>query len=584
MKTFRSVNALLIAFIFLTGCENHSEFVTTDYSGVISEMRTFINERMEADQVTGAAIALVDGKRLVWAEGFGYADKENNIPAASDTIFEIGSNSKTLATIALMRLSDDGKLNIDDPLTTYIPEFSINQRFPSSAPITIRSMLTHHSGLPTDIFIGSFTANNPDPLWTDWLIEYLAGEYTAMPVDYAFAYSNTAFALLTTVIANASGETFEKYTDDMFDDMDMHDTTFGARTLPAERISKGYVSGEPQVYIYGNIYASGTVRSTVLDMAKYMSNILLDDGGKILKEDTMNEVFTDQSTDSLADDSVKHGLSFILNDSSLDYAGRVAWHNGATVDQTSQFNVLLDHGLGAVVLTNSITGGDLATDAVVLTLQRALEAKKGIAPTDPDPVPYSPIAAVPDGLIDSVIGVYVGEISPVFISANDSGGINLVIDENEFELVYLKSGLWKNINREKYFEFCEVEHDMIIFQWSSAVDSIRLGKLFVPLDISVTWQARVGDWEIINLPVDDASNYVIKEVALVRSTLTLEIVDGLLLMDGPLRVNTVLDPQSDTLAFTAGIGRNRGESVRIETDEDGVETLIVSGAQYRKKF
>ncbi len=583
MKTFRSVNALLIVFIFFIGCDNYNEPVTTDYSGVISEMQTFIHERMEADQVTGVAIALVDGKRLVWSEGFGYANKENNIPVAPDTIFEIGSNSKTLATIALMRLSDDGKLNIDDPLTTYIPEFSINQRFPSSAPITIRSILTHHSGLPTDIFIGSFTANNPDPLWTDWLIEYLTGEYTAMPVDYAFAYSNTAFALLTTVIMNASGGTFEKYTDDMFDDMDMHDTTFGARTWPAERISKGYVLGEPQVYIYGNIYASGTVRSTGLDMAKYMSNILLDDGGKILKEDTMNEVFTDQSTGSLADDSVKHGLSFFLNDSSLDYAGRVAWHNGATVDQTSQFSVLLDHGLGAVVLTNSITGGDLATDAVVLTLQRALEAKIGIAPTAPDPVPYSPIAAAPDGLIDSIIGIYVGEISPVFISANDSGGINLVINETELELLYLENGLWENIDGEKYFEFCEVEDDIMMFQWSSAVDAVRIGKLFVPLDISDAWQARVGDWEIINLPVDDASNYVIEDFALVRSTLTLEIGDGLLLMDGPLRVNTVLDPQSDTLAFTAGIGRNRGESVRIETDEDGVETLIVSGAQYRKK-
>ena len=202
MKPINFTCAMVSLSLLCSGCVSGKE-ITTDYTNTISQMRSFFGERMAADQVTGAAVALVDGDRVVWVEGFGYADAAKNVAAKSDTIFEIGSNSKQLATLALMRLSDAGKLDIDKPIESYLPEFRINQRFPLSSPVTIRSILTHHSGLPTDIFIGSFTANRADPLWLDWLLGYLKDEYTANPVGYASAYSNTAFALLHKVIENA---------------------------------------------------------------------------------------------------------------------------------------------------------------------------------------------------------------------------------------------------------------------------------------------------------------------------------------------------------------------------------------------
>ncbi len=574
---------ILSILVLLGGCSSTSENkpAATDYSKVIEEVRDYINQRMPTDMVTGAAIALVDNGQVVWAEGFGHADKEKGILARSDTIFEIGSVSKTLTTMALMRLVEAGKLDIDKPLETIISEFSINQRF-TSLPITVRSMLTHHSGLPTDIFIGGFTVNNPDPLWVDWLTGYLVDEYTANPVGYSFAYSNTAFALLHKVIENASGQPFYTYTDAMFDTMGMSDTTFGSRALPSERISKGYYIGDPQVYIYANISTAGSVRSTVSDMARYMGTVLLDSGGKFLKASTMNGVFSDQSTGSLADDTMRHGLCFFLNDEKMDYAGRVAWHDGATVDQTSRLTVLLDHGLGAVMLTNSITGSEFASDVVAKTLQLALETKKGIKPSSPaDPVD-SPSATPPAGLIDSIVGIYAGESPPVFISDDNALGLKMVMGDSEYQLGYLKNGRWKISGRNSQFEFRKVGQDRILFVWSTAVSNQRLGKLFRPTTISAAWRARLGDWEIVNMPAADSSNHISENIALVKKTVTFKIVKGALLMDGALRKNMVLDPQSDILAFTAGIGRNRGESVRI-LDEGGIEIMLMSGAKYRKK-
>jgi len=584
MKIFRFALVMLSILILFAGCSSSSQNDTapTDYSQVIEAVRAYINEGMTANMVTGASIALVDNGQIVWTEGFGFADKENAIAARPDTIFEIGSISKTLATMAVMRLVDEGKLDIDKPLETIIPEFSINQRF-RSLPVTVRSILTHHSGLPTDIFIGSFTVNNPDPLWADWLLGYLSDEYTANPVGYSGAYSNTAFALLEKVIEYASGQPFYTYTDAMFDTMGMGETTFGSRALPSERISKGYYIGEPQVYTYANISTAGAVRSTVIDMARYIGSILLESGGTFLKAATMNEVFSDQSTGSLADSTTKHGLCFFLNDKRLDYAGRLAWHNGATIDQTSHMEILLDHGLGVIMLTNSITGSEFSGDVAVKTLQLALEAKKGIKPSSPADPEDSPSATPLAGLIDSIVGVYPGEASPVFITDNGAGGIKMVLGTSEFQLGYLENGRWKAAGRKAQLEFRKVGPNTILFYWETAVDNERLGKLFRPYAISDEWEARLGDWEIINMPDNDSSNFVNPDIALVKKTVTFKkTTDDVLLMDGPLRPNMVLDPQSDTLAFTAGIGRNRGESVRI-LNEGGTEVVIMSGARYRKK-
>jgi CubicO group peptidase (beta-lactamase class C family) len=582
MKDFRLALIMISFSALFAGCSSSgtNDSAPVDYRQVIDEVRAYIDEGMTANMVTGAAIALVDDGQIVWTEGFGYSDKENTVAARPDTIFEIGSISKTLTTMAVMRLVDAGKLDIDKPLETIIPEFTINQRF-TSLPITVRSMLTHHSGLPTDIFIGGFTANSPDLLWVDWLLGYIKDEYTANPVGYSGAYSNTAFALLHKVIENASGQPFFSYTDAMFDTMGMCDTTFGSRALPPERISKGYYIGDPQVYLYANISTAGAVRSTVIDMARYIRTILLAGGGTLLKPETMNEVFSVQSTGSLADSTTKHGLCFFLNDEKLDYAGRLAWHNGATVDQTSHMEILLDHGLGVIMLTNSITGSEFSGDVTRKTLQLALEAKKGIKPSSPPNPPDSPSAAPPAGLIDSIVGIYPGEASPVFISDNNALGIKMVMGELEFQLSYLENGRWKASGRISQFEFRKVGQDTLLFYWETAVDSQRLGKLFRPPAISAAWRARLGDWEIVNLPDSDEANFVSQDIALVKKTLSFRIENGALLMDGPLRKGMVLDPVNDTLAFTAGIGRNRGESVRI-LDEDSREIVLMSGAKYIK--
>jgi CubicO group peptidase (beta-lactamase class C family) len=193
---FASLALLLCAGLSACGgSSSGSNPAAVPYSNTINQMTAYIENHMAQNNVTGLSIALVDGQNVVWARGFGYADKENNIPADADTIYEIASVSKTFAAATIMRLAEQGLIDIDKPITTYLPGFSINQRFPASGPITIRSILTHHSGIPSDLFNGAWTEGQAFDYDT-WLLDYLKNEYTSVPVGSVFAYSNSAFALL----------------------------------------------------------------------------------------------------------------------------------------------------------------------------------------------------------------------------------------------------------------------------------------------------------------------------------------------------------------------------------------------------
>jgi len=118
--------------------------VVTDYLTTIEQITALVDQRMQENQIIGLSIALVDGQDVVWARGFGYADKENDVKATTETIYEIGSVSKTITATTMMHAQGRTPLNIDHFLTDYLPEFSILPPLgfdpERDKPITIRTM------------------------------------------------------------------------------------------------------------------------------------------------------------------------------------------------------------------------------------------------------------------------------------------------------------------------------------------------------------------------------------------------------------------------------------------------------------
>jgi CubicO group peptidase (beta-lactamase class C family) len=109
-----------------------------DYSFTREYVSWRIRNEMGRHDVTGLSIALVDDQRVVWAEGFGYADRANGVPAAPGTVYRVGSISKRFTATAAMQLAEEGKIDIDRPLEACLPGFSIRSRFQDAGPVTPR--------------------------------------------------------------------------------------------------------------------------------------------------------------------------------------------------------------------------------------------------------------------------------------------------------------------------------------------------------------------------------------------------------------------------------------------------------------
>ncbi|MEI8083388.1 MAG: serine hydrolase domain-containing protein, partial [Actinomycetes bacterium] len=100
-----------------------------DYSGVIAAMRDEIPKILANTGTVGATVALVDRNQVVWTQGFGLADKATGRSVTADTLFHIGSLSKTFTAVAVMQLVQRGKVKLDAPLARYVPEFRLLPRY-----------------------------------------------------------------------------------------------------------------------------------------------------------------------------------------------------------------------------------------------------------------------------------------------------------------------------------------------------------------------------------------------------------------------------------------------------------------------
>jgi len=573
----------------------------TDYSATIEQITTLIEQGMQESEVTGLSIALVDGQDVVWAQGFGYADKENDIKATAETVYEIGSISKTITATAVMNAQDNGLLDIDDSLTQCLPEFSILPPlgFDSQAdkPITIRTMMTHHSGIPGDLQNGSFTLE-PRTDYNAWLLNYLRSEYACYPPNFVYAYSNTAVSLLAQVIAEVSGQSWEEYTDSLFETMGMHNTSyFLNKPSMKENLARGHLRDVLLEDCYDNMWAAGAVRSNVLDMAKYIKMINGNgqgEEGQVLRPETLEEMLTPQNEDIPLDFDFRQGLAWCLSDLGFDYAGRTCQHTGATIGFTSHVEIALDHQLGVVVLSNS--NPEIAIHVVIdvarEALKLALKDKAGIEPVEPSGPTYSPYTTRPQEELEALAGVYVTEAGYDLISVVPGGLEWWMSYTGETQILLpLENGRFAPPESQEFqIEFSNIsERDVMVWHGHGemlyGLAAVTLwGDRYEPVPTPAVWSDRLGKYNITNLYPDDCTRFIPEEIGCVSLSIELTERDGMLVLEYTLQGKSpllVLEPLNDTVALIHGVCKNRGGAVQIVT-LDGQEQIQLWGSLYKR--
>lgn len=193
----------------------------------------------EENHFPGISFGIVVQGQLIYKNSYGYTDVEKKIPVTSSSMFRIASMSKSFTAMAILKLRDEGKLDLDDPAYFYIPELK-NVKYPTAdAPhVTVRHLMTHGAGFPEDNPWGDRQLADTDKE----LMEFLGKQISfSNPPGIAFEYSNLGFALLGKIITNVSGKRYQDYIkENIWQPLGMKNAEWEYGNIPADKLAHGY--------------------------------------------------------------------------------------------------------------------------------------------------------------------------------------------------------------------------------------------------------------------------------------------------------------------------------------------------------
>lgn len=556
-------------------------------TNTIARVSSLITTLMASNNLVGCGFSLVDGSHTVLETGFGYADRENAIPVDENTIFMIGSCSKTFGAIAAMQLVERGLLDLDAPLTNALPTFSIHQRFAGNV-ITPRMILTHHSGLPGDIFNGGFTVR-PNLAASAQVEAMLADEYTLMPTNTFWSYNNSGLVMLGLAIEHLSGMSSDAYaTSNLFQRMGMtHSRLRRSAKFDFQSIARPYGGDRRCPEEYCNLEFAGSILSSASDMARYMKTILaggMGENARVISSNTLNSMLVKQNAGIPLDQFnsiLNMGIGFILDPTWLNYMGKVCWHDGGTLYFRTLMRVATDAQLGCFISWNTAEAAAVNGKIVDSALKWAYEEKTGIAPPVPcDLGTPAPAMALPETLALATGGVFVTASGYDIFATNDTGlsvRFNAQTDSSDVHsLIYRENGWFTPTNSyATQFQFTQSVGRIlcIIKDFSNGVTNTTVhGERAI--DISpyhAAWSNRLGRWWATDMYPGDVS--WIYPGALTVPMLDLSTKDNMLLLNSGW---FVMSATNDVIAFAAGLGRNKGSSLRVDGN-----TLSFMGIHYQ---
>jgi CubicO group peptidase (beta-lactamase class C family) len=313
--------------------------------------------QIETNDIAGATIVIVKDGEVLFAKGYGFSDMKTRAPVTPDTMFRIGSVTKLFTWTAVMQLVEQGDLDLDADINTYL-DFKIPATF--GKPITLRNLMTHRPGFEDTIKnLGAQNSGIPD------LGKYVRNNVPAQiyPPGTMPSYSNYGTALAGYIVERVSGKPFETYVEDhIYKPLGMTHSSL-RQPLPKELqplMSKGYnlASGDEVAFEIVGGYPAGSQSSSALDMAKFMLAHLgrgATGQAHILKPETADLMHNTVTTL----DPQANGIALGFYEESRN-GMRIIGHGGDTVAFHSDLHLISGQNLGFFVSYNSTGRGDTA--------------------------------------------------------------------------------------------------------------------------------------------------------------------------------------------------------------------------------
>ena len=239
--------ALFIVFMFICALivpyQNCSGQGSSRDSIVIAEFANRLSGDIKKDDVHGSiSAAIIKNGKVIWAAAFGYTSRNKDIPADTNTIYRIGSITKTFTAVILMQLVEERKVKLDDPVEKYLPEIKSLKGYSDKTIITLRQLASHTSGLEREPDMPGASLGPVDQ-WESKLLSCIP--YTSFNTSpgTSFHYSNIGYALLGLALERASGVPYIQMVQQrIFIPLQMDNTFFSVPENKMAELAEGFIS------------------------------------------------------------------------------------------------------------------------------------------------------------------------------------------------------------------------------------------------------------------------------------------------------------------------------------------------------
>lgn len=312
MKSILTITTFLTTIIL---CQNVKGQVP-NYTITKTSIDSIIEKTMAETGIVGIGSSIIIDKKVVWAKGYGYADKEHKIPFSPSTIMNIASISKTFTGACIMKAVEEGKVSLDEDINNYLPFKIINPNFPNEK-ITLRHLATHTSGLVDrqPVYASTYYYGNekPEPLGEfvkNYFVQggkhYSKDNFLDAKPGANRAYSNIGAGLAGYIIEFRTGKKLNEYVrKNIFKPLKMKNSGWALNEVDLDKHTKLYEKkGDSvvQIQLYEvTTQPDGGIRTSVEELSKFFISLLNDGQYKkttILKKETVEEMLRFQYTET----------------------------------------------------------------------------------------------------------------------------------------------------------------------------------------------------------------------------------------------------------------------------------------------
>lgn len=416
----KALSAVLLTFIIFNASFAQTLNKTTrepnkaDSQARFAGARAVINKMLQAKQMPSVAVAVIKDGKIVWEEGFGWADVERKVAATANTPYSLASITKPITATAIMTLNQAGKLDLDAPIEQYLGNLKLNGYAGPTSGVTARRIMAHSAGLPV---YGGFYLNGDKPAGTEQTITRHA--MVVFPPNTRFEYSNIGMKLLDATIEQVSGQSYGDYLKQkIFQPLGMTRTSLGHHKSWAAEAAVRYENGKRMSYYLTDHPGSGDVWSSAHDMALFLAFHMgtpLPNQRQILSREAVLEMQKPVSAPSAS-----IGANWFVNKS----GGGITriWHSGGQPGVSASVDFFPEQKLGLVLLTN---GRNVPLNEIKKAIvdEIAPELTEGLPQSRPN---FLPAITAPTGRWTGTVSNYEGS-EPFMMDFQPDGDIHVQI-------------------------------------------------------------------------------------------------------------------------------------------------------------